>query len=254
MSSTARVTVMSLPRRLARSASLVRTRAAPIRSPSAQSASRPRRRRARSALSTTEETPEMGISQRHSFGSCDQTPSADAPPRPPRPGRARAPADPPRPFPTRPRTQARTLAAQHAPAMKPAAAAPIVASSSFSHHHHQHHHRRSAATTTAAHRSAGSGLPPLSFDEGGKWGGGKGKSVVWVPSTAKAGQAMAYGGQAQQQQHGGGRAVVPVPAPAPAGGGWPAPAVPTAGVRPARGTAAPAAAAASRRRPPVHRE
>ena len=85
--------------------------------------------------------------------------------------------------------------------MKPAAAAPVIASSSFSHHHHQQqHHRRSAATTTAAHRSAGSGLPPLSFDEGGKWGGGKGKSVVWVPSTAKAGQAKAYGGQAQQQQ------------------------------------------------------
>ena len=96
--------------------------------------------------------------------------------------------------------------------MKPAAAAPIVASSSsFSHRHqHHHHHRRFSTTTAAAHRSAGSGLPPLSFDEGGKWGGGKGKSVVWVPSTAKAGQAKAYsyGGQAQQQQqqHGGGAA------------------------------------------------
>ena len=90
--------------------------------------------------------------------------------------------------------------------MKPAAAAPIIASPSFSHHHHQQqHNRRSAATTTAAHRSAGSGLPPLSFDEGGKWGGGKGKSVVWVPSTAKAGQAKAYGGQAQQQQQHGGQ-------------------------------------------------
>lgn len=104
--------------------------------------------------------------------------------------------------------------------MKPAAAAPIVASSSFSHHHHQHHHRRSAATTTAAHRSAGSGLPPLSFDEGGKWGGGKGKSVVWVPSTAKAGQAKAYGGQAQQQQHGGGaRSYQSPPPPPPAADG-----------------------------------
>jgi len=88
---------------------------------------------------------------------------------------------------------ARKLAA-HVPAMNPT-------TSLIAHTRHGFHLRQNArSVAAAAHKSYGSGVPPLSFDEGGKWGGGKGKSVVWVPSNAKAGQAKAYGGQAQQQQ------------------------------------------------------
>ena len=190
MSSAAHVTSMSLPQRLARSASLVRTRVAPTQHPSSTNP------RENEGGSHTADVNEMRISngsranQRTSFLSSH--PHDIGPLYAPSPTPS-PPADQNAPDPPRPRTQARKLAA-HVPAMNPT-------TSLIAHTRHGFHLRQNArSVAAAAHKSYGSGVPPLSFDEGGKWGGGKGKSVVWVPSNAKAGQAKAYGGQAQQQQ------------------------------------------------------
>ena len=185
MSSAAHVTSMSLPQRLARSASLVRTRVAPTQYPSSTNPGE------NEGGSHTADVNQMRISngsranQRTSFLSShphDIGPLYAPSPTPSPPADQNAPDSP------RPRTQARKLAA-HVPAMNPT-------TSLIAHTQHGFHLRQNArSVAAAAHKSYGSGVPPLSFDEGGKWGGGKGKSVVWVPSNAKAGQAKAYGGQ-----------------------------------------------------------